>query len=367
MSEHAVLPPSSAKEWSNCHGWLQMNEGIEDVETDDARWGTECHVWASEALEQIRHNREPELPPDAEQRETVEAYLEHCRALMIRTGAFASPNLGIETRVYSRDLPDHVWGTEDFYAYDPSKRTLYIRDFKAGHLIVDPDDPQLLLYAHGTLEALGLDDQTTVVDVGVVQPRGYCREGPIRNVRMWAYELRPRINQIMMAAEANLKGGGQVMAGAHCRDCKARYRCPAAINAVYSVAEAVPAEPTPAELGLLLRHVGRALKHLTQMQKAFEGQAEGLIKSGQVVPGFAVTPSYARSEDWTQDRDAVLLLGQLYGVDLNKPGLDTPAQARKKGIPAEIISGYCTRRKTGVKLTESNPDEVIRIFGDKQP
>ena len=58
----------------------------------------------------------------------------------------------------------------------------------------------------------------------------------------------------------------------------------------------------------------------------------------------------------------MLLLGQLYGADLSKPGLITPSQAAKKGIPADVISGYCTRRQTGVKLSESNDKDLSNIF-----
>lgn len=366
MSEHAALPPSSAKEWGNCDGWLVLNESTpEPPETDAAHWGTECHAIAASRLESARTGGlgQPACT-DSEMDECAQLYVDHCYGLMRAASVYGGDRLGIEAKVQTR-IPG-VWGTVDFYVYDEAGRVLYIRDLKTGRLLIDPDDDQLVLYADGVIELLGLSDLDISVDLGVVQPRGFHPAGSIRTMRGAATDLRGRLNQLTDRAEANQSRKGEAQAGPHCYQCKARTRCPAAIESgqslLYAVSEAVPADLQPAEVGLLLRDTRRAIKFLGQMEKAYSGQAEGLIKAGQRVPGWALQTQMARSKDWTVDDEQVLLLGQLYGADFSKPGLITPSQAEKKGIPADVISGYCTRRQIGVKLSESNDDDLANIF-----
>ena len=367
--EHAVLPCSSAKEWSNCDGWLAMNEAVpEPPESDEAIWGTQCHAVASEWLERCSRGdtSAPDIA-DKEMLETADLYVKHCLGLMRTAGAYGGKALGLEARLHMLSVSAHVWGTADFYAWDAHKKTLYVRDLKTGRLLVEPDDPQLLLYAIGALEELGLRGERYIVDLGVVQPRGYHRKGPIRTIRLDSVDLQTAVAaRLRERAEANLSRTGKTQAGQHCHQCKASTRCPAAIEAAqslpYAVAEAIPAQLQPADVGLLLKQTKRAIKFLEQMEKAYEGEAEGLLRSGQVVPGWSMEDSYARSKDWTVADEQVLMLGELYGVDLRKPGLRTPTQAQNDGIPEEVINGYCTRRKTGVKLTESNDTTIANIF-----
>lgn len=368
MSDHATLPPSSAKEWSNCSGWLVLNEATpEPPETDAARWGTECHGIAEIMLAALRTGTRPPPPGDmdAEMYECAELYANHCAELMHKCHVYGGDALGIETRLHT-DINPSVWGTCDFYLWDAKSRTLYIRDFKAGHLIVEPDDPQILIYMWGVMKKLGIDDQYCRVDIGVVQPRGYHREGPIRTVSGPAVDYRPQYSKLIVAAEANLARDKPVQAGPHCYQCNARTRCPAANETgqslPYAVAEAIPAELSPAEAGLLLRNTRRAIKYLEQMEKAYSGEVEGHLRAGKQVPGWGMETSYARSKEWTVPDEEVLLLGQMFGADLSKPGLITPTQAEKKGIDKEILNGYCTRRTTGVKLTESDDTTIANIF-----
>lgn len=364
MSEHAILPCSSGKEWGNCDGWLALNETLPpQPDTDASIWGTECHDLAEKWLSQCtRANRQPPPCDDKEMLETAELYVMHCMALMDETRCYTPL---IEERVATGNrVSNHVWGTCDFALY--SKGTLYVRDLKTGKLLCHPDDEQLILYAIALLDHFQVDDQTAIVDLGIVQPRGFHRKGPIRTVRMPAYELRNHANRLAMRAARNLARDGQTQAGPHCYNCNARTRCPAAIATAqalpYLVAEAVPAELQPAEAGLILKQTRRAIKFLEQMEKAYAGEVEGLVLAGTVVPGWGMANTYTRSKEWTVTDEQVLMLGEIYDVEVSKTELKTPTQVQKAGIPEDILNGYCTRRKTGVKLTESDDTEIANIF-----
>lgn len=373
MSDHAILPPSSASEWGNCYGWLRMHADLpSEQETDAARWGNECHALAAQMVE--AHSRAGHGMPerggvDDEMWETAELYALHCKHLMQTDSVFGGPQLGIESRLAMPTVHAQVWGTADFYLHAARVSTLVIRDLKTGYLLVEPDDEQLLLYAWGVIEKLQLNVAELQVDLGVVQPRGFHRKGPIRTAAMRATDLKHRVMKLREAATANVDGTGALTAGEHCRNCRARARCPAAQQlgpALLQLStQALPSEPTPTEAGQLLRWTRRALKHLEQMEKAYAGEVEGHVRAGVVVPGWAMEPTYARSKEWTRPEPDVRLLGQMFGADLSKPGLVTPTQAEKKGIPAEIINGYCTRPQTGVKLTEVSDDTIANIFGAK--
>lgn len=372
MTDHANLPPSSAKEWGNCDAWLRLNEASpEPPESDAAAWGNEAHELARRMIESHARGgtQYPERVDDDEMWRTAEIYANHCKGLMQSTSVFGGEALGVEQRLDMPTVSREVWGTADFYIWHAQSRTLYVRDFKTGYLVVEPDDPQLQLYAVGVASKLCLRGERFTVNLGVVQPRAFHRLGPVRTVTIDGIDLITNVAAgLRTRAEANLARDGQAQAGPHCRNCIARSRCPAAIAAgpelLNVVAEGVPTEPTPAELGTLLSWTKRAIKHLEQMAKAYEGEIEAHLRSGAIVPGWSLEPSQGR-KDWTVPRDQVLQLGKLFGVDLDKPGTVTPTQARDLGIPEEIIIGYCTRKQSGVKLTEAG-DLAASVFQPKK-
>lgn len=368
MSEHADLPPSSSKEWGRCFGWLALNEVTpEPPETDESRWGNECHGYCEGWLSSAR--RGATVPPandDQEMVDTARMYVEHCLELMRACDVFGGDALGIESKVDAGCTA----GTSDFFLYDAKTHTVYVRDLKTGRLLVEPEDPQIILYAWGVIDRLGLSDLDLMLDIGVVQPRGFHKDGPIRTRRMYAHTLRGDINRLTNAADANRQRNHPATAGPHCRNCNARTRCQAAIAAGPELlavsAEAVPADPEPHELGTLMRWTAQAIKHLQSMQKAYEGAAEGAIAAGHIVPGYSMQGTFARSDDWNDDTEEleVIALAGLFGVEAVETKLKTPAQLRAAGVPKEVVSGYCTRRKTGVKLVASSPTDIQNIFGD---
>lgn len=57
------------------------------------------------------------------------------------------------------------------------------------------------------------------------------------------------------------------------------------------------------------------------------------------------------------------MMGDLMGVDLRKPvELDTPAQARKKGVDESVIAAYSETPMTAIKLVEVDGTEARQVF-----
>lgn len=354
MSNHAALPPSSAKEWLHCHGWLAMHRDLPQQEqTDEARWGTQCH----DAAEQWLNTGDcPTL--DRETKVVASEYVRYCLDL-------PGEQRGVETRV-TTTVPD-VWGTCDYWCYDKVAHALYIVDLKTGRVPVEADDPQLVLYADGVIEYLNLDRNCLTVQLAVVQPRAYHPGGPVRTAKLDQEQLREQLRGLRAAAIANRDWTGQVSAGKHCQNCKARTTCPAAIRSgqalPYAVTEAVPVELTPGQAGALLVQTHEAIAYLQRMERAYAGQVEGHIAAGRVVPGWSMRTSWARSKQWTIPEQDVEALGAQYGVDLYKHELITPTQAEQKGVPKQVIAKVSQRVQSGVKLSRVDTDDVARIFG----
>jgi hypothetical protein len=100
----------------------------------------------------------------------------------------------IEERVNMPEIHADLWGTAD--AILIGKDMIEIIDLKSGKWAVEADNPQMRIYALGALSRYG-DDCT--VQMTIVQPRGWHKDGPIRsysisaiNLVEWAYEtLKP--------------------------------------------------------------------------------------------------------------------------------------------------------------------------------
>ena len=75
---------------------------------------------------------------------------------------------------------------------------------------------------------------------------------------------------------------------------------------------------------------------------------------------------YVKSRDGlsrAKNGKMIMMMGDLMGVDLRKPvELDTPAQARKKGVDESVIAAYSETPMTAIKLVEVDGTEARQVF-----
>ena len=174
-----------------------------------------------------------------------------------------------------------------------------------------------------------------------------------------ATDLRGPINILTNQADLALQGNPPARTGPQCLHCNGRHAC-ATLRAVTSAAidfsgVARASVPTEAEAGAELRLVREALDRLKAIESGLAEQVAHYIKSGARVPGWSLQAKPGR-EDWKVPPESVLALG----VPAKPPVPVTPNQARKAGLPAEIVALMSERKNTAPELVRSNPKEIFK-------
>lgn len=366
MSEHAFLAPSSAARWVRCAQSASLEAAYPEKEASPSSLeGTAAH-WVVQML-LLGHMVEIDMQAPngvAVTEEMLEA-AEIVKDDIIQTlGPDWAQVLIVEQRVHIRRVHESAnWGTPDYRAWTrlgDGRPVLHIWDFKYGHGIVEAfENWQLIDYVAGALDEVGtngLQDQNTVVDMVVIQPRAYHRDGPVRRWKCLASDLRGYVNRLAMAADDAMSV--TPTASPHpeaCENCKGRHACQALQRAAYFAADygqqSGAVDLSPHALGLELRALHRAQALLEARISGLEAQAVAQIKGGSLVPFWSLESTPGRLA-WSKPVAEVLALGQMMGLDLAKPPEAlTPVQAKKAGLPEALVNTYATRPTGAAKLT----------------
>ncbi len=384
-SGHSLIPPSSAGRRVQCNGSAIMELMHPDTtDNEDAKEGTASHEIGERMVQSLAVGRAgfPKLEEVVGQAasngviwkedsyEGALMYAEDVAEVMRSTAIFGSDNLRIEQRVHIQRIHEESWGTPDCSIWHTKGLRLYLWDYKFGRRLVEAFECyQMIEYAVGLIDEItggnGLADQNIEIVMTIVQPRAYHREGPIRRWTVKASDLRGYANTLHAVEHAALGPNPTTCAGVECRDCSARHACETLQRGgMGAIAYLGQPTPTPLEgdaLSLELRMLQEASTLIKSRLSGLETQAEGAIRNGQTVPGFALAPGQKR-EIWKSAAPEVIQLGDMMGVDLRKPETPcTPKQARDKGIDATVISQYSETPTGSLKLV-SDGNKAREVF-----
>lgn len=370
--QHAFLPPSGAPAWRWCAAWPHMNAKFPETgDKPEADEGDAAHWVNTQAIRNVwpmPGTRAPnEVAVTDEMLEGAEVWL----------GAIA------DARSDDEHVEHHVKGTRvhatlnegtpDFWSLrvTPSGTVLRVADYKFGHEHVEAfENYQLVNYASLILDTIGVNgqaDQMIAVELQVVQPRSYHRDGP---VRMWrlptAADLRAYIGHLRNAADRATAPDPLASVGSHCKHCPGRHACQAlqscALSAVDRSASSVPVELPPHAVGVELRALTRAAALLNARLTGLQEQALALIRRGERVPFFGVEQGSGR-ERWARPIPEVLAVGEAMGFKLGKPDAITPTQARKLGMDPAIVAAFAERPVGELKLVPDDGAKARKVFG----
>ena len=381
----AILPKvSDANHWMKCHGSVQAQAQFPALpgEVSQSRLeGRACHEVAKKLLTAERHGWPlPELVGTLSAdgilitqefhdvaREYVDTIMGH-----IRSSGVNPFLLHIEDRVSLDHILPKWYGTPDAHMWDTSLNELHVWDAKFGHTPVDPFEHwQMIIYAIGAIHDLGEKDihlRVKQIVLHVIQPRSFHSGG---THRQWSFPIEQleHYKQLLRDALADVTGDSpSCTVGPQCKNCTARAHCDTLKAECYAgmdmVGELATHDLHGHALGVELKLVRRAVAAMEARLSGLEEQAIHEIKSGTPVTFFGTKQGYGR-ERWKKEtpHGEIIMMGDLMGVDLRKPvELDTPAQARKKGVDESVIAAYSETPMTAIKLVEVDRTEARQVF-----
>ena len=382
MAAHSIIPPSSAGIWgkpNGCTGWVIMSQTYPPrAPHPEAIIGDAVHEVGAELVQAagagntigpikfLGFARDNGTIINDEMYEGAELYAHDVQSYMRKYAVFKSDHLGIERRVSAPGIHELSFGTVDAFLYSEKKHRLIIWDFKFGHRKVEAfENWQGINYAAGIIHELGLNEYGLVIEIRIVQPRAYHKDGPITSWCVKAEDLRAHFNTLETNAAIALGPDATTHTGEHCRDCTARHACPAALEVGLDLLEVtgqpIGHELPPDALGLQLEIIIRARKSLEYLETGFTEQVKALAETGVNVPGFVIEPTYGRQK-WDKPIDEVIALGDMLDKDLRKPTAVTPKQAIAKGIDADVIAAYSTTPRNDDALVADDLNKAKRIF-----
>lgn len=411
MTTHAPIAPSALALTVACAASVGLQAAIAPLPpTDEELEGTAAHWIAMQYAAGNGANWPVGTKFMSSGREwTVD--LDMVLGATMYTRACGGPhgNLRLEDAVRCSEIhPTHCWGTPDAWrffldareanllnegwnglpvefreAYSAGRAKLVRNvDYKYGHRYVEVYGCyQLIAYASGVLERLQLseNDPDLWLELILVQPRCYHKEGPVRRWVLHVRELRAWINRAASAAREALGEGPQLLNGKPraqtndaCVDCKARHACVTLQRAVGAYIDfsgaAELVELSPEAMGVELNMVQEAIKRLEARETGLKARAEAMIKAGGRVPLYSVEPGESRlifKDD--ANVDELTSMADLFGINIRKTLtkkdlLVTPKQAIDLGIDPEVMKSYAHRPPAALKLVRDSSTAVSKVF-----
>ena len=136
------------------------------------------------------------------------------------------------------------------------------------------------------------------------------------------------------------------------------------MNAVDVANMAFDSEMTDEKLAWMLNNLKRASEVIKQSYESYQDLALHRLKDGRKVTNYSIQPALGNTT-WDDDVTPELL-ETVTGLDCSVKKLITPAQAKKKGVPEELINQFTHRPDNGFKLVHIDENKLAtKYFGEK--
>ena len=371
---HSVIAPSDSGGWVKCPSrpFMRFYSRIPvGGKLDEAEEGTGAHEVAEKMVHGLPVNIGDEtangIIVDRDMITGAEIYAAQCHRLI---KAYPEASWATEFRVHAHTIHEELFGTTDFYLYNPATDELFIKDYKYGFVQIDPkNNYPLLCYAKGVIDTLGL--QEPKIHFQIVQPRGYHRHGPIRSWVAQSIDLRPKFNELANSAMAVFQPDPPAVAGKHCWKCPGMAMCEANRETAYAAIDQVSvAQPEQMTADQRAREI-EILRHMKQMVddrlEAQEAELMARIETGEHCQLLTVDKSAGRRV-WRYDPALIIDSIKLAnGVDVSKPiEALTPRQAIQKGAAEDVVKPFTHLKEGKKKLVSRDKTTANQAFGGSE-
>lgn len=374
------LRPSGAGQWVACPGSVRAQRDLPNTTSLYATEGTDTHTLGADLIDLACRSIVYEnaggvkgLPKaqnlNADQIQGAYDYAKNTFAVLQYYRIFGGPNMGIESRIDMSSIYPGYFGTTDFWVYSSNENSLFLSDLKYGFGIIEPfENYQLISYAAGIIDRLQLTNDTKV-NLRIYQPRAYHYRGPSRTWVTTVRDLQPYIRKLQQSANEAMSDYPRYVPGAHCRYCRARGGCDALRQEAASLFDccyhdghySTNLNDAGVELAIL-EHVEKLVSYrLTSLREL----VKTVMVSGRQVPGYKLV-SEKSALKWEAPAENIAELGDAYGIELRKPSVITPTQAKAAGLPKPIVDMYAKRGANKTKLSADDGSEARMVFGGKK-
>jgi len=387
MEHSKLFPPSSAYRWSRCTGSIDLCKDVDEPNSTESVEGTAAHHLLEQMLQGFRQRTDGDgilagkemvgtTAPNgfivtSDMFDNVLVAYEDIVEIVgndVKNKAMMKPELVVKCS----HLHDQAWGTMDAGYYDPKSNTVYVWDLKYGHKVVEPEgNEQLVMYAEGLVEALGVGQLNPRVIMTILQPRLYDGTSPVKRWVVQYSDLQAHLNTLKHAIDVYVAGRSVCQSGSHCLHCPARTICQTHLRVAAGLVDLseipVTVELSDDNLANELTLVEEAIDRLKGRIDALESEAEARIKKGKIVPGWALRESYGHNA-WKIDAEKVYMIGDMIRVDFRDTKPKSPLQVKKalksKGIDESVISEYVYKPSRGLKLVKDDGSKAKAAFNN---
>lgn len=241
---------------------------------------------------------------------------------------------------------------------------LTIADLKYGWRIVNPEMNWTLI-SHAIAWCIKHQCAPQEIKFKIFQPRPFH---PLGTVREWVINYTDLMSYYKELIETLEYPSCKVCSGSQCYKCQCLSQCPAAqiatMNAIDIAETAFDSEIDDDKLTWMLTNLKRAQEILKQSYEAYEDLAMHRLKAGNHLKGFGIKQALGQTTwDKTVNAD---FIKTMCGIDITVDKLMTPAQAKKAGVPEELIKQCTYRPDNGFKLVGVDEQKLAnKMFGEK--
>lgn len=370
---HASFGASNSKRRMACPGSLKAEERFPDESSPYAELGTAAHELGEHCLENgiadvalcIGGSFNDHIVDD-NMATAVQTYVNFVREVEANE---APALLRLEQRFSLEDLdpPMPMFGTSDCTIYGKETGNLWIIDYKHGQgVAVDVEDnAQLKYYALGAVLKIGNKAPINQVHTAIVQPRASHRDGSIRTYSYTKDEILDFGTDLIDAAHAALAPDAPLIAGDHCKFCKAAGVCSALRGNALAVAQdefgviKSVDDLTPEEIGAYMDK----LPLIEEWIKSLRRHAHTMLEAGTSVPGFKLVEKRPTRRWKNEDELLEWAASQnLEDEEIFEKKIKSPAQIEKavgkKNVPRDLIMSVSTGLSM-VPDTDNRPSAAL--------
>lgn len=289
---------------------------------------------------------------------------------------------GFVTDVQSRGIPTLIEQNVDFQltdvirilcrldvaTYDYNTGTLTIDEYKHGWRIVEPlDNWQLVAEAAGWLVRYR-DTPTSRIILNIHQPRPHHPGGKKRSITYSIGEFGAVIARMRGLLESLPTNTGTAT-GEHCYRCPAMAECWAHRQSEYNILEAVGTAFSDRldndELSAAILQMERAEQIAKQKKTAYRELMTARINGGKFARDWYIEPQLGNTT-WNPGVTPSMIKA-VTGIDVSKPGMLSPTQAKALKVPETVIKAFSYRPNTGTRLVHKTADQAASRLNLTKP